>query len=87
MDKRAFNMASRGSVQFYILVLYLCISYVYGAVLSSRANPAPACVGLSVKSNDGDRKIAIVIDASFSMLQNDPDDRAQINSFFVMNAN
>lgn len=54
------------------LVSLLYISFAYGAILSPRATEAPTCVGLSVKSNDGNRKVAIVIDSSGSMVDTDP---------------
>lgn len=54
------------------LLSFLYISIAYGAILSPRATEAPMCVGLSVKSNNGDRKVAIVIDSSGSMVDTDP---------------
>src|SRR5438034_6165194 len=50
------------------------VSYVSAAVLAPRATTAPTCVGLSAKSNDGNRKVAIVIDSSGSMTTSDPYD-------------
>lgn len=45
---------------------------VLSAVLSPRATEAPTCIGLSVKSNNGNRKVALVIDSSGSMAESDP---------------
>ena len=57
------------SVALSFLVL---VSYVSAAVLAPRSTTAPTCVGLSVKSNNGNRKVAIVIDSSGSMAVSDP---------------
>jgi Mg-chelatase subunit ChlD len=65
-------MLSSTFMRSFALNFLLCISTVHGAVLSSRASTAPVCVGLSVKSNNGDRKVALVIDSSGSMLETDP---------------
>ena len=56
------------------LSFFVFFSYVSAALLLPRATPTPACVGLSVKSNNGNRKVALVIDSSGSMLDNDPYD-------------
>jgi len=49
------------------------------------------CSGLSISSNNGDRKVVIVIDSSGSMSSTDPDDlrlsaARALNSFLVSNA-
>src|SRR5947207_14832477 len=56
------------------LSLFVFVSYVSAAVLAPRATATPTCVGLSVKSNNGNRKVALVIDSSGSMAGNDPYD-------------
>lgn len=54
------------------LSFLLFVSYVSGAVLVPRASATPTCLGLSAKSNNGNRKVAIVIDSSGSMADSDP---------------
>jgi hypothetical protein len=66
-------MLSSPAMPSFALFFLLFVSSVYGAVLSPRASAAQVCVGLSVKSNNGDRKVALVIDSSGSMLETDPD--------------
>ena len=57
------------SIVLAFLVLLSCVSAV---VLAPRETTAPTCVGLSAKSNNGNRKVAIVIDSSGSMDGSDP---------------
>ncbi len=67
-------------MQFIALPLLLFASYVFAAALSPREASAstsaptstPTCVDLRVKSNNGNRKVAFVIDSSGSMAESDP---------------
>ena len=57
-------------------------SILFSALVASQAlasaivkrDSSPTCADLTAKSNNGDRKIAIVIDSSGSMTSSDPDD-------------
>ncbi|ORY07916.1 von Willebrand factor type A domain-domain-containing protein, partial [Clohesyomyces aquaticus] len=55
---------------------FITLLALFGTLSTShllpRASSTPQCVGLSAESNNGDRKMAIVIDASGSMTTNDP---------------
>ncbi|KAF2468832.1 uncharacterized protein BDR25DRAFT_53422 [Lindgomyces ingoldianus] len=56
-------------------MLFITFVALLGAVSNAYLVPrtsTPQCFGLSAESNNGDRKIAIVIDASYSMLSSDP---------------
>lgn len=55
------------------LTVVALLAGLSNAYLVPRAS-TPQCVGLSAESNNGDRKIAIVVDASYSMLSSDPND-------------
>ena len=48
------------------------ISNASAYALLPRAGDTPTCTNLVAKSNNGDRKVAIVIDSSGSMFDNDP---------------
>ncbi|KAH8811306.1 hypothetical protein F5884DRAFT_270342 [Xylogone sp. PMI_703] len=65
-------MASKRFILFTALLA--AISQVSASVLYPRAtsSAAPQCSGISVKSNNGNRKVAIVIDSSPSMEDSDP---------------
>ena len=65
-------MPSSTAMRSFTLLFLLYVTSTYAAVLSPRATSAPVCVGLSVKSNNGDRKVALVIDSSGSMAETDP---------------
>jgi hypothetical protein len=51
---------------FFVLFTSLCNAYLV------QRDSSPICTDLRAKSNDGDRKIAIVIDSSGSMAESDP---------------
>lgn len=57
----------------FLAISLLVISYASAAAIFQRATDL-TCTDLRVKSNDGDRKIAIVIDSSGSMSSSDPED-------------
>ncbi|KAH6681487.1 putative calcium-activated chloride channel regulator 4, partial [Halenospora varia] len=57
------------SVALFSIVL---VANVSAFALEPRASQAATCAGLSVKSNDGNRKVALVLDSSGSMTTSDP---------------
>ena len=57
----------------FILLYLLTLHEVTAGVLVRRDSNTTTCVGLTVKSNNGNRKVAIVIDSSGSMAESDPD--------------
>jgi hypothetical protein len=57
----------------HLLVLFFT-SCVFAAALRPRTTNATTCVDIHVKSNNGNRKVAIVIDSSGSMTTSDPYD-------------
>jgi Mg-chelatase subunit ChlD len=56
-----------------ILTSILAVSQALASAIVRR-DSGPTCADLTAKSNNGDRKIAIVIDSSGSMTSSDPDD-------------
>jgi Mg-chelatase subunit ChlD len=68
---------------------FLLISNASAVAILPRATSAPTCQNLVAKTNNGDRKIAIVIDSSGSMAENDPDDlrlaagRSLVNDWLI----
>jgi hypothetical protein len=59
-------------MHFHALPVLLFISCVLAATLRPRATNTTTCLDLNVKSNNGNRKVAIVIDSSGSMADSDP---------------
>jgi len=57
----------------FILLFLLTLHEVTAGVLVRRDSNTTTCAGLTVKSNNGNRKVAIVIDSSGSMAESDPD--------------
>ncbi|RFU27607.1 hypothetical protein B7463_g8739, partial [Scytalidium lignicola] len=72
-DLERTTMVSRRSIPFLALLVTI-ISQASASILYPRATTtsAPQCSGISVKSNNGNRKVAIVIDSSPSMEESDP---------------
>jgi Mg-chelatase subunit ChlD len=62
------SVINMSSIKLYFLVIFLSISNAY---LIQR-DSTQICTDLRAKSNDGDRKIAVVIDSSGSMSGSDP---------------
>jgi hypothetical protein len=60
-------------MKFSILTSILAASQTLATAIVRR-DSGPTCTDLTAKSNNGDRKIAIVIDSSGSMTYSDPDD-------------
>lgn len=56
----------------FILATLLLSSQAWGGVLFKRAEKQQTCANIKAASNNGDRKVAIVIDSSLSMLESDP---------------
>jgi hypothetical protein len=71
------------------LSFLLLISNASASALLPRASTSPICDNLLAKSNNGDRKVAIVIDSSGSMSESDPYDlrlaagRALVNNWLI----
>jgi hypothetical protein len=57
-----------------LLLSFLLASSTLGGVLVPRGDDASTCADLTANSNNGDRKVAIVIDSSGSMSTSDPTD-------------
>ncbi|KAI9862978.1 MAG: hypothetical protein M1813_004151 [Trichoglossum hirsutum] len=70
-------------------LLLIIISNTSASALLPRAGTGPACQGFQAISNNGNRKVAIVIDSSGSMTENDPSDlrldagRALVNNWLI----
>ncbi|KAI9782460.1 MAG: hypothetical protein M1839_004946 [Geoglossum umbratile] len=67
-------MRSITVILYAALSLLLLVSNTSASALFRRAGASPTCHGLQAKSNNGNRKVAIVIDSSGSMAENDPYD-------------
>jgi hypothetical protein len=66
-------MGSTFAMQSVVVAIILFASQTFAATLVPRATDL-TCADLNVKSNDGGRKVAIVIDSSGSMSGTDPSD-------------
>lgn len=84
---------SRISFFLYLFLLFVVICQTDASVLRSRAATGPSltCGGISPRSSNGGRKIAIAIDSSPSMLNSDPNNwriaaAEALNGLLISNA-